>query len=211
MVEVMEIRGQSEVEFLTLALLDDDELMLRVRNMDDMEAFEILLQRYASVARRVFIGYFRCETDIEDMVQNLFLRIFRARKRYHTRDRFRSWFYRIALNLAHDEYRKRRRHINRLQHFWRSLHRDFDTGTRYSAAEEVLQHREDVALIEHCIEKLPKRQRQVLILRYIEELSLAEIGESLGLSVGSVKSSLHHAQQKLKAMTLLWAGRRRDS
>ena len=178
--------------------LDDDALMLRVRRMDDTEAFEVLVRRYAPYARRIFLGYFRCGADVEDLVQNLFLRVFQARRRYRPHERFRSWFYRVAINVAHDEYRKQRRARRRRWRLRRSSGGFGPPPVAGGEQETKAVRSSTLQQVERWIETLPERQRQVLILRYVEELSLAEIAEILGLKVGSVKSTLHHAHRKLQ-------------
>ncbi len=176
---------------------NDEALMCKVRDDNDIEAFEILVQRYQGAARRVFISYFGRHADVEDLVQELFLRIFKHRRRYRSQDRFRAWFYRIAMNLAHDQWRQQRRRKKRLLRFF--IHQKHELEYTPSAAESApLMTRGLVQQLEQHIRDLPPRQRQVLILRYVEEMSLNEIAELLGLQVGSVKSTLHHAQRKLK-------------
>ena len=176
---------------------NDEALMCKVRDDNDIEAFELLVQRYQGAARRVFISYFGRHTDVEDLVQELFFRIFKHRRRYRSQDRFRAWFYRIAMNLAHDQWRQQRRRKKRLLRFF--MHQKHEMEYAASAAESTsMMNRGLVHQLEQHIRDLPPRQRQVLILRYVEEMSLNEIAELLGLQVGSVKSTLHHAQRKLK-------------
>lgn len=176
---------------------DDETLMCRVRDDGDLDAFETLVHRYQVPARRIFISYFGRSEDIEDLVQELFLKIFQNRNRYRSHDKFRAWFYRIALNLAHDEWRKRTRRKRRYFQFFLHMKREYENPDRYAQDSGIIMG-DTVDLLEKFIHSLPPRQKQILILRYVEDMSLNEIAEMLGLKLGSVKSTLHHAQNKLK-------------
>ncbi len=182
-----------------VSALDDEALMARVRDLDDVEAFEELVRRYEVRARRLFLAYFGNTEDVEDGVQVCFLRMFEARQRYRRQDRFPAWFYRLAINVAHDQWRKRRRWRRLLARFRDATVRraaDTDSGTSVQEAET---HRQDAwRQIQTAIQRLPRRQRQVVILRYVEDMSLAEIAETLRIPLGSVKAYLHYALRQIQ-------------
>lgn len=203
------IDGWTAPSFVSPAIsaLDDESLMARVRDLDDVEAFEELVRRYEVRARRLFLAYFGNSEDVEDGVQICFLRIFEARRRYRRQDRFAAWFYRLAINVAHDQWRKRRR--------WRRLLvrlRDATaptmagTGPAMSAQEAETHRQAAWRQIQAAVQRLPRRQRQVVILRYVEDMSLVEIAEALRMPLGSVKAYLHYALQQIQT----WVGRARQ-
>ena len=190
------------VPIQSLRTLNDDALMARVAETDDIEAFETLYARYESYARRILIAYFGYVDDIEDLVQECFIRIFTHRKRYKMKDSFRSWFYRIVMNLAHDLWRKRHR-MERLQKKLQKFAGKLGVSS-LSPAESIETRSDSVSIIQALISTLPPRQRQVLILRYVEEMSLKEIAAVLELNEGSIKSTLHHATKRLQKEYKKW-------
>ncbi|MCS7311653.1 MAG: RNA polymerase sigma factor [Acidobacteria bacterium] len=182
-----------------VSTLDDEALMVRVRDLDDVEAFEELVRRYEARARRLFLAYFGSSEDVEDGVQLCLLRLFEARRHYRRQDHFPAWFYRLAMNVAHDQWRKRRRWYRLLTRF-----RDLTVGSPTDAdpttsVQEIEAHRQVLwRQIQTAVQRLPRRQRQVVILRYVEDMSLAEIAETLRMPLGSVKAHLHYALRKIQ-------------
>ena len=175
---------------------EDVELMLALGRGDDA-AFEILFTRWGGR----LVGYLRrMVSDVataEELAQETFLRVYRAREGYAAASRFSTWLYRIATNLALNELRRPRR---------RRPHSSTDDEaaplTLVSSApgpESAAEARLAVGDLSTELERLPARQRLALWLSAVEGQSYAEVAEVLGTTDKSVKSLVHRARSTLAA------------
>lgn len=176
---------------------DDVRLMLALRDGDE-SAFDALFQRWSGPVLRYVERMLRDAASAEDLVQETFLRMYRARERYQPEARFSTWLYTIATRLALNELRRPRR-----QHPHRSTDEDgadtaplvlTDTAPR---ADDVAHARRIGTSVETALEALPERQRAALWLSAVEGLSYAEIAESLETTEKSVKALVHRARSAL--------------
>jgi RNA polymerase sigma-70 factor (ECF subfamily) len=187
-----------------LALRDPDtRLMLRVRD-DEAGAFEELVERYQNRLVGIMQHLVGNATEAEDLAQEVFLRVYRARKKYRARCKFSTWLFTIANNLALNALRARRRKpVVRLR-----TRDSGPLGTR--AAEQLLkdsgsgplskvQRNELAAVIQQALEGLNERQRLAVVLNKFEDLNYAEIAEIMGLTTKAVKSLLCRARTNLRA------------
>ncbi len=162
----------------------------------DPEAVQSLLGQYHN---RVFHFLCRSLGDPEealDITQEVFFRIWQKAKQYDDRYPLTPWIYRIASNLCTDHYRRKnfRVHANRVD--WEES--QGNGGSRQSSPEEVAQQRETLRRLRDSLETLPPRQRQVLRLRLLHEYPLREIAAAEGISLGTVKSTLHAAMVRIR-------------
>jgi RNA polymerase sigma-70 factor (ECF subfamily) len=136
-----------------------------------------------------------------DLSQEVFLRVFRTIHRFRGQSTLRTWIYRIAVNQVRNRHR-----------FWRRRHRAdqvsldqhmADHGDVLSDGEttpdRLLAQKELAQQLQHALDHLPFDQRTAIILREIDGLSYEEIGFSLGIAVGTVKSRLARAREGLRA------------
>jgi RNA polymerase sigma-70 factor (ECF subfamily) len=170
----------------------DDQLMRRVVE-DDEDAFRQLVERWQQPVFAFLARMVASREDALDLSQEVFARVHRERSRYRGEDRFRSWIFRIAGNLARSWLRRRR-----ILHWIR-----FDAGAhdRAAMAAPADQMREQEQLgtrVRGAIAGLPERQRQALLLRRYEELSCEEIAQTLGTSASAVESLLQRAMASLR-------------
>lgn len=170
---------------------EDVRLMLAFR-AGDAGAFEELFRRWARPLLRYLEGMLRDPGAAEDLTQEAFLRVHRARERYQPDARFSTWLYRIATNLALNELRRPRR---------RSPHESVDPDSDVlpapdPAADEVVDARRRSAIVEAALEALPDRQRAAL-LQSVEGRSYAEIAVALDASEQAVKALIHRARTSL--------------
>lgn len=187
-----------------LAIRDPDvRLMLRVRD-DEPGAFEELVENYQQRLVAVMhhlVGNF---DEAEDLAQEVFLRIYRSRKKYRARSKFSTWLFTIANNLALNALRSRQRKpLLPLK--------AQDSGPLGPRPAEVLvrdqgqspahrlQQQELAAVVRRAIEGLNERQRVAVILNKFEDMQYAEIAEVMGLSTKAVKSLLTRARSNLRA------------
>jgi RNA polymerase sigma-70 factor (ECF subfamily) len=166
----------------------------------DRTAFDQLFGRWAGPMLRYLERMVRDASSAEDLLQETFLRVFRARERYQPEARFSTWLYTIATNLALNELRRPRR---------RSPHRSTDEGENDEAplvleghappADDLIHARRVRAELERELAALPERQRAALVLSAVEGLSYAEVAVNLETTEKSVKALVHRARATLVA------------
>ena len=183
----------------------DVALMLRVRD-DDAEAFEELVKRYQSRLLTVMIHLVGQRDAADDLTQEVFLRVFSARRSYRPDARFTTWLYTIAHNVVHNWRRKRARQ--------REVQVGGTTGDSHAAVglsqlavagsgqmpTRGLDRREMSEIVRAAVESLGERQRLAILLSKFEQMSYVDIAKTMGLSVPAVKSLLTRARLNLKEM-----------
>ncbi len=198
-------RAPSEVRD---GLVADLALIERVRARD-ASALEILMERYGRRIYRVAFGIVRNHAEAEEVVQDVFLTLFRKADMFEGRAALGTWLYRVAANTALGKKRGKRAQLevsleDCLPTFLADGHREGDrawlTADWSQSPEHALLSGEARAALEEAIGQLPEHYRAVLVLRDVEELSSEEVAEVLGESVASVKSRVHRARMALREL-----------
>ncbi len=172
-------------------ILSDEELARKVQE-GDVAAFGTIMERYAARLTRYGRRYLARDEDIEDVMQDVFLKTYQNIQSYNTAYRFSPWIYRIAHNAFVNVLRK---HTHRTFEFF-----DFDTFVSplsFSEPQEVESAKLERVIEEHLSELAPK-YREVIVLHYFEELSYDEIAEVLHIPIGTVGVRLRRARLQLK-------------
>lgn len=187
-------------------LLDPDvRLMLRVRD-DDAAAFEELVQKYQSRLVGILRHLVSNRDQAEDLAQDVFLRVYRARKRYVPTAKFSTWLFTITHNVASTALskRSRRREVNLTNSPSGSMpSRPLDTMAKEKSALMPARQvaRDEMAeMMRSAIEQLGDRQRMAMLLSKFEGMSYLEIAETMDLSTQAVKSLLSRARLRLKTI-----------
>jgi RNA polymerase sigma-70 factor (ECF subfamily) len=156
-------------------------------------ALAALVDQYASTLYRVAFSVLRNQQDAEDAVQEAFLRVLRHREELGEIRDHRVWLVRIAWNIVLDRKRraKTRPETDDIADVARVLPA---TGLSAEQRAAALQHHANVL---QCVEKLPAREREVMLLSAFEELSSVEIAAVLGVTESSVRSRLFRARNLL--------------
>lgn len=138
--------------------------------------------------------------DAEDIAQEAFIRAYVNINSYDTNRKFSTWLYRIATNLSIDRLRKRKP-----DYFLDAEIEGTEGLTMYSQVpsdeiqpDEMVETLEFQEWIQQEINELPVMYRSVIVLKYIEELSLKEIGDILDLPIGTVKTRIHRGREALR-------------
>ena len=167
----------------------DEDLMARISRGDE-RAFRLLARRYLhralGLARRVLGN----EADAEEIVQEALLRVWLNAARWRPTAAFRTWFYRVVLNLCLN--RKRRAPFTALA----GVEEPADPAP--DALLEI-EHRQTDRLLSAAIARLPDRQRAAVVLTYQEGMSNAETAAVLGTSISGVETLLVRARRALRA------------
>lgn len=166
----------------------------------EREALGPLMGRHHRRLYRIALSYLRSPDDALDVVQETFVKAFQHAARWDGSAEVGPWLTRIAVNQAIDRYRrtKRRRATITPGADQEADHRESLAAEEPSPERKVLG-RELGERIAAALRALPERQRAVVVLRHYEEMTLEEISAALGLSLGTVKSSLHRALRRLRS------------
>ncbi len=182
------------------------QLIERLR-AQDLSVLEILMEQHSSRVYRVALGITRSHADAEEVVQDVFLTLFRKIDSFEGRATLGTWLYRVAANAALIKRRGKRAELevnleDYLPTFKADGHREGDRAMLLadwsSTPERELLSGEAREVLEEGLALLPEHYRAILVLRDVEELSNEEVGEILGESVASVKSRLHRARMALR-------------
>jgi RNA polymerase sigma-70 factor (ECF subfamily) len=178
----------------------DVQLMLDVK-AGDQASFDFLLQKYRSPLVHFLNRMVRDQATAEDLAQEVFLRVYRARKQYTPSAKFTTWLFRIATNLALNSVRDNRH--NRMGISIDSPAEDEDRPplelkAREMRIDERMIERDRVEIIRRAIWSLPEKQRAAVLLHKYEEMDYAEIAGILECSEGALKSMLFRAYETLR-------------
>ena len=190
-----------------MTALTDEELMDGVR-VGDSAAFDTLLARHGKSLFNFILRHVSNAIEAEDLVQTTFVKILQAAPSFDSRQKFTTWAYRIASNLCVDFFR--RQQYRKTASLDEPVREDDDTTLADSIADETaapglrFEEKQLHAQVRRAIQTLTEEQRAVVLLCYYESLSYPEIAETLGIPVGTVKSRMHNAMQRLRRQLQDW-------
>jgi RNA polymerase sigma-70 factor (ECF subfamily) len=189
----------------------DVALMLRVREGDE-DAFRDLFRKHCPHVLRFVRRHVGEGAIADELVQDVFTQMYRARGRYRPDARFTTWLYTIALNICRNE-RRRPEHQLRV----RPDKEDAQSGAdpildpiddAAPTAEEVVAGQELEDRIQAALQRLPEKQRSALLLSRVDGLAYRDVASVLGCTEGAVKALLFRATQTLKRDLLTLVGER---
>ena len=177
----------------------EDVRLMRLVGRGDTSAFEELIERHQSLVAGTVARMLGSNSDVEDIAQQVFIRVWKSARRYVPRAKFTTWLLKITRNLVFNELRRSKRHAH--------VPLQTNPGTEEFPIKDEVNPAPDASLLEtelqqaidDAITQLPESQRMALILRRYEQLSYEEISEVLDLSVPAVKSVLFRARTELRA------------
>jgi len=180
----------------------DVQLMLGVKQGDEA-SFELLLQRYRRPLCHFLNRMVRDAAQAEDLAQEVFLRVYRARREYEPSAKFTTWLFRIATNLALNSLRDSRHRQSEVSLDAPAESQDgsempFEVPDGAPVVEEQLVERDRVEVVRRAIFALPEKQRAAVLLHKYQELDYDEIARILGCSVSALKSLLFRAYESLR-------------
>jgi RNA polymerase sigma factor (sigma-70 family) len=184
--------------------LSNYDLVLRCQDglRPDRAAFAELLRRYQSHVEKVLYHLAPDWQDRSDLAQEVWIRVYRNIKRLNDPVKFRGWLSRIATNLFYDELRKRKRVRDPLSldapRMLDDGEMDWEIASDEPGPEENLTTREFYDQLREAIADLPEVFRTTIVLREIEGMAYEEIAEITGVSLGTVKSRIARARQRLQ-------------
>ena len=191
---------RSEPKFRALVELRelDDTALVNAYLAGETRTFDVLVERYQT---RLLNFVYRIVGDrerAEDLVQEVFVRVYRHLGRFDRSKKFSTWIYTIASNLAKNELRNRSRNplvlFTSMTKGWEDEERPLEFEDPTSRPDDMFRKRHVRELVESSVAKLPSHHREVFVLREIEGRSYEEIAEITHCNLGTVKSRLNRAR-----------------
>ena len=184
---------QKEIDLQT-----DEELVERCKKELPYSTigFDQLLKRYQPVVLRMCLKYLKREPDAEDVCQEVFLRIFHHIKNFEGKSKFRTWLYRIVMNACETRRVKLNKEIKRSTEF----NDDISWTNSGEGADQSLREEDDS--LQKALNRMPEEDKKVLVLRFISDLPIEEIAQTLGLGLSATKMRLYRALDRFKKVYL---------
>ena len=171
-------------------IVAEDKDLVKMALVGDQMAFEYLFNRYSDAIRRLFLQRYASVEDTDDLLQETFIKVYVNLHRYSADYTFGQWVYTIARNTHIDFERRRQDDI--------SLDEKFSAPIALSPSpEDNLISLQQRSQIEHYIECLPEQYRRLFKMRFLEDYSYEEIAEKLHLPMGTVKTQIHRARERM--------------
>jgi RNA polymerase sigma-70 factor (ECF subfamily) len=175
--------------------------LIRRAQRGETAAYEELLHAHQQRVFAVVGGILRRREDVEDVVQQVFIKVYVSIRQFDLRSTFSTWLYKIAVNECYDYLRKKR--VRRLvyeadlsEEQVRQLE-TFDRGMGAAPPADAAQRAEMRQLVGRLLDELQEEDRHMLVLKEVEGLSVEEIGEALGINVNTVKVRMFRARVRL--------------
>jgi RNA polymerase sigma-70 factor (ECF subfamily) len=178
---------------------EEERQLVRLAQSGEEAAFEELIRRHQQRVFGLVSGILRRREDVEDVVQQVFLKVFVSLKRFDQRAAFSTWLYKISVNECWDYLRKKKvrplvyeadlseEQVSRLDGVVSADQPPTSSSDRAEARD----------LLERMMEKLPEQDRELLVLKEVEGFSVQELAEILDLNVNTVKVRLFRARARL--------------
>jgi RNA polymerase sigma-70 factor (ECF subfamily) len=166
----------------------------------DQQAFAEIVALYQDKLYHMAFRMLGSRQEAEDVTQEAFLRVYRNLDRYDESMKFSTWIYRIATNLCIDRLRKRKAiyslDAESNEHEGLDGYALIPSDNRTPESETLLT--ETQRIVREAIDTLPAKYKSVMVLRYLHDLSLQEIGEVLDMPVTTVKTRVHRGREFLR-------------
>ncbi len=178
---------------------DRDVFLMQQSGRGDMQAFSELVDRHKDAVVGTVSKMLGGHGDIEDIAQQVFIRVWKSANAYEPNAKFTTWLFTITRNLVFNESRRLSRKKT-VSHDEMEEEYGLETvDTRSRSPHESLEEKELTRAVDRAIADLPEKARLAVIMRRYEELSYEEIADILELSLSATKSLLFRARNQLKA------------
>jgi RNA polymerase sigma-70 factor, ECF subfamily len=184
----------------------EDVRLMQLVGRGDTSALEKLIERHQALVAGTVARMLGSNSDVEDIAQQVFIRVWKSARRYTPRAKFTTWLLKITRNLVFNELRRTKRRAQ--------VPLESEAGAEEPALKDESNPAPDASLlevelreaIEEAIMYLPETQRMALVLRRYEQLTYEQIAEVLDLSVPAVKSVLFRARTELRSRLSRYLG-----
>ena len=179
--------------------LDEDQALIRKTLRGERRAFEELMRKYEKRIYGFVVRMVRNEETAVDLTQDFFIKIFTVLEKYNFEYKFSTWAYRICYNLVIDHIRKHQAQVSSLDDESVSP-RDLLTSGNVVREDgfKALSRAETRDYVWRVVDQIPLKFRELILLRYIQDLKYEEIADIMALPVGTVKNRIFKAKEILK-------------
>ncbi len=189
-------RKEDTVRSMARADLDrmEDDGLITLFQSGEERAFRTLVDRYEERIHNLLRGMFHDAAAVDDLVQEIFIKVYEALPRFRFESSFYTWLYRIAVNRSRDEIRRRK--VRRFLSF-----QSLDDGTEQELDARLAtppENRDDQEIIDLGLRLLPEKFRTAVVLKDLEGMSYEEIAEIMQCEIGTVKSRLSRGRAMLR-------------
>lgn len=178
----------------------DDDILIKAFIKGDSTAFEVLFEKYRDQVSRLVFSILKLDTHVDDVVQEVFLLVYRHLPKFRFQSAFKTWLYRITVNETLRQIAKNKR--------WQPLN-DQEGDNKPNAPKLVVVANgespermylagESKSLVQNALKEMKPNHKLILTLYYLEDLPVQEIAEILEIPEGSVKSRLFYAREGLR-------------
>ena len=181
--------------------MTDDYTLIKAIQAGDHRAFESLVRRYQRQVANLIYVTMGSRDDVDDIAQEVFIRVHRSLPRFKFDASFFSWLYRITMNLCIDEIRKRKiRKVLSLDFLTEDALEKSRKNKDHLMPSDLFLTEERHQVVRSALQRLKPEHRDVLVLREYKDLGYSEIAEALDISLEAVKSRIFRARSELKIL-----------
>jgi RNA polymerase sigma-70 factor (ECF subfamily) len=181
-------------------MIEEKELIKKAK-AGDLDAYEQIIVLYEKKVFNLIYNLIRNQDDIEDIAQEVFIKIYRNLKNFKEESSLYTWIYRITVNICIDEMKKRRKVISIDEKIQLNDDEvDLQIPDNGKSLEEITEEKDERAKLMGLINKLPESARTMIVLRDIKEFTYQEISDILNINIGTVKSKINRARSMLKKL-----------
>lgn len=176
--------------------MENEASLIQRAQKGDQDAFAALVDEHQRYVYNLALRVLKDENDALDLTQETFVRAWTALPNFRGQSRFRTWLYRIATNLCYNRLPNLRRSLTELGD---DVLPDLpDGGAMSSNPMREVEANETRTFLQHAIDQLEANYKILIVMRYHDELSYEEIASLLNLPLGTVKTGLFRAKEKLR-------------
>jgi RNA polymerase sigma-70 factor (ECF subfamily) len=176
--------------------MDDRQLILQLQK-GSLAALGLLYDRHKHLVYRTAFAITGDYEAAADLLQDVFLRLFKFAAHIDPSRPLEPWLYRMTTNQSYTWVKRSQRLIRSVEDIT-----DWLVGARKNTVSQTVIQAEELQQLQHAIARLPLPQRMVVVLYYLNDLSIQEISETLEIPSGTVKSRLHYGREALKSHLL---------
>jgi RNA polymerase sigma-70 factor (ECF subfamily) len=183
--------------------MNNDELKTDIEQLvqdflnGDAQAFNRLVMLYQTKIYNLALNYVKNQEEAKDLAQDIFVTVYRSLPKLREKEKFTSWLYQIAINHCRNRYKKLRR-----RGYFNNISLDDEESFLQipgdEGPEKLLQRKNTINLVRSTIDSMPEAEKEIILLRDIQELAYEEISAILDIPLGTVKSKLNRARTSLK-------------
>ena len=176
--------------------LSDQEIIDSVRKGNDSD-YSIIVNRYKNKAFSMLKRMLKNEFDAEEVLQDCFLKAYKSLNAFKGEAKFSTWFYRIVYNTALTRLSSQKR---KTESEMTSVEDHFNLESQYGADD--IEKKDHSKFVQETISKLPERYSAVITMFYLNEMTIDEISEVMGITISNVKVMLHRSRNSLRDLIL---------